>query len=111
MAERARDKKERRVQNKLLREDSARGTPVSEGGDGRGRKKKGKAKANDYDTLPAGSKRKRGLKSETPSMIDDDDDEDNGGVCRSALPSWEITDADPRCVEAPQNEGGGEQQQ
>jgi ATP-dependent helicase STH1/SNF2 len=81
LAERTRDKKERRMQNKLLREESARGTPVSEGGDPRGRKKKGKAKANDYDTLPAGSKRKRGLKSETPSMIDDDDDEDNGGVC------------------------------
>ncbi|KAJ2914877.1 hypothetical protein MD484_g5545, partial [Candolleomyces efflorescens] len=78
LAEKAKDKKDRRLANKLMREESARGTPVSEG-DGRGRKssKKGKAKASDYDSLPAGSKRKRGRKSNsvTPSMVDDDEDE------------------------------------
>ncbi|KAF6765924.1 SNF2-family ATP dependent chromatin remodeling factor snf21 [Ephemerocybe angulata] len=85
LAEKARDKKDRRLANKLMREESGRGTPVSET-DGRGRKnKKGKAKANDYDSLPAGSKRKRGKhQSETPSMMgdDDDDEQDNGGKRR-----------------------------
>jgi hypothetical protein len=77
LAERARDKKDRRAQNKLLKEGSARNTPASDVIDGRGRKpKKGKAKANDYDG--AGSKRKRGMKSmsATPEIDDDDDDHD-----------------------------------
>lgn len=77
LAERARDKKDRRAQNKLLKEGSARNTPASDVIDGRGRKpKKGKAKANDFDG--AGSKRKRGMKSmsATPEIDDDDDDHD-----------------------------------
>ncbi|KAF9014915.1 SNF2-family ATP dependent chromatin remodeling factor snf21 [Cyathus striatus] len=78
LSERAREKKDRRATNKLLRdaEASGRGTPISDT-DGRGRKsKKGKAKANDYD-IPAGSKRKRGAKSMsvTPSIADDEDEE------------------------------------
>ncbi|PPQ90452.1 hypothetical protein CVT25_014970 [Psilocybe cyanescens] len=79
LAERARDKKDRRAHNKLLKEDaSGRNTPASDVIiDGRGRKpKKGKNKANDYE--PAiGSKRKRGIKSlsVTPEADDDDDDD------------------------------------
>ncbi|KAF8168355.1 SNF2-family ATP dependent chromatin remodeling factor snf21 [Crassisporium funariophilum] len=81
LAEKARDKKERRIQNKLLKDAdvSGRGTPASDV-DGRGRKpKKGKAKANDYDgAVPSGSKRKRGIKSlsVTPEVDDDDEDHD-----------------------------------
>ena len=85
VAERARDgakdKKERSVQRKLLKENdtSGRGTPASEV-DGRGRKpKKGKAKANDYEnTGPSGSKRKRGLKSLSVTPEFDDEDEGEG---------------------------------
>jgi ATP-dependent helicase STH1/SNF2 len=82
LAERVRDKKERRLNNKFLAaaETSGRGTPASdvEAG-GRGRKgKKGKAKMTppDYDLTPTG-KRKRGVKSTsvTPSINDDDDDD------------------------------------
>jgi len=78
LADRTREKKDRRVQNKLLRdtEVSGRNTPASDSVDGRGRKlKKGKAKANDYEPV-AGSKRKRGLKSmsATPDMDDDEED-------------------------------------
>ncbi|TFK76642.1 hypothetical protein BDN72DRAFT_806622 [Pluteus cervinus] len=78
LSERARDRKDRRATNKLIREAEAsgRGTPASET-DSRGRKgKKGKAKVTDYDT-PSGSKRKRGVKSMsvTPSINDDEEDE------------------------------------
>ncbi|KAF4623491.1 hypothetical protein D9613_001581 [Agrocybe pediades] len=76
LAERARDKKERRLQNRLLKEESGRNTPASDVVDGRGRKpKKGKAKANDYDA-PISTKRKRAVKdmSATPDGDDDDDD-------------------------------------
>jgi|ERR1700722_17588773 len=87
LVERTRDKKDRRVINKLLRETetSGRGTPISDT-ESRGRKgKKGKGKMNapDYEpVLPAGSKRKRGGKSlsVTPSVNDDDDD-DRDQVC------------------------------
>lgn len=68
--------------NKLLRdnEPSGRGTPASEATDGRGRKGKKKGappKAVVEYELPAGSKRKRGIKSNslTPSLVDDEDDE------------------------------------
>ena len=81
LSERAKDKKERRVQNKLLKENDAsgRGTPASEV-DGRGRKpKKGKAKANDYEsTGPSGSKRKRGIKSLSVTPEGDDEGEGEG---------------------------------
>ncbi|KAF9042067.1 SNF2-family ATP dependent chromatin remodeling factor snf21 [Panaeolus papilionaceus] len=82
LSERARDKKERRAHNKLLKEEaSRRGTPVSDVVvDGRGRKpKKGKAKAaNDYELGAVGSKRKRGgIKSMSATPDGDDDDEDH----------------------------------
>jgi len=83
LSERARDKKDRRVQNKLLKdpEASGRNTPASDVVDGRGRKsKKGKAKANDYE--PAiGAKRKRGIKSLSATPEGDEDDEDHDSVC------------------------------
>ena len=78
LSERAREKKERRMVTKLMKdaESSARATPASDI-DSRGRKgRKGKAKAMDYE-LPASGKRKRGNKSMsvTPSIADDDDDD------------------------------------
>ncbi|KAF8624854.1 hypothetical protein AX15_005734 [Amanita polypyramis BW_CC] len=78
LSERTRERKERRVTNKLLKdaEASARGTPASDS-DSRGRKgRKGKAKAMDSEP-PANGKRKRGNKSMsvTPSIADDDDDD------------------------------------
>ena len=84
LSERAKDKKDRRIHNKLLKENdvSGRGTPASEV-DGRGRKpKKGKAKANnDYEaTMPSGSKRKRGIKSLSVTPDGDDEDEDHNTV-------------------------------
>jgi ATP-dependent helicase STH1/SNF2 len=86
LAERARDKKDRRAMNKLLRETetSGRGTPISDT-ESRGRKgKKGKNKMNapDYEpVVPIGNKRKRGVKSlsVTPS-INEEDDEDRDQV-------------------------------
>ena len=83
LSERAREKKERRATNKLLKEAEAstRGTPISDS-DSRGRKgRKGKTKAVDYE-LPVNGKRKRGNKSMsvTPSIADDDD-EDHESVC------------------------------
>ncbi|KAH6917669.1 SNF2-family ATP dependent chromatin remodeling factor snf21 [Coprinopsis sp. MPI-PUGE-AT-0042] len=99
LAERAREKKERRVANKAMREgESSRNTPVSELGEARGRgRKKGKAKqADDYAVLPTGSKRKRvGRKSRsiTPSMDGDDDEPDvkrrktKGGAAASLPPA------------------------
>ncbi|KAF5377272.1 hypothetical protein D9615_006425 [Tricholomella constricta] len=78
LSERARDRKDRRAANKLLKdaESSNRGTPASDI-ESRSRKaKKGKAKASDYEPN-AGSKRKRGIKSlsGTPSVNGDDDEE------------------------------------
>ncbi|THH13199.1 hypothetical protein EW146_g6993 [Bondarzewia mesenterica] len=75
LAERNREKKDRRATNKLLREvESGTGTPMSDSGRGRGRK--GKAKMTE-DFEPTNGKRKRGIKSMsvTPSMQDDDEDE------------------------------------
>jgi ATP-dependent helicase STH1/SNF2 len=79
LTDRARERKERRVTNKLLKEVevSRRGTPASDADTNRGRKgKKGKGKATDYEPN-AGSKRKRGMKSMsvTPSVNGDDEDE------------------------------------
>ncbi|KII86364.1 hypothetical protein PLICRDRAFT_56081 [Plicaturopsis crispa FD-325 SS-3] len=82
LTDRARDKKDRRMANKLLKDNdvSGRGTPVSDT-DGRGRKsKKGKGKMNapDFGGTPANGKRKRGGQksmSVTPSINDDDDEE------------------------------------
>ncbi|KXN84808.1 Chromatin structure-remodeling complex subunit snf21 [Leucoagaricus sp. SymC.cos] len=76
LSERAREKKERRLNNKLLKEAeaSARGTPVSDV-DSRGRKtKKGKNKVDEPST---GNKRKRGQKSisVTPSIADDEEED------------------------------------
>jgi len=78
LSERAREKKERRMVTKLMKdaESSARATPASDI-DSRGRKgRKGKAKATDFE-LPASGKRKRGNKSMsvTPSIAEDDDDD------------------------------------
>ncbi|KIL71095.1 hypothetical protein M378DRAFT_20506 [Amanita muscaria Koide BX008] len=78
LSERAREKKERRATNKLLKdtEASVRGTPISDS-DSRGRKaRKGKTKAVDQEA-PANGKRKRGNKSMsvTPSIADDDDED------------------------------------
>ena len=80
LTERAKDKKERRATNKLLKDAdvSGRATPNSDT-EVRSRKvKKGKGKMNapDYEPTP-GAKRKCGLKSMsvTPSVHDDDDDE------------------------------------
>ncbi|KAF9524663.1 SNF2-family ATP dependent chromatin remodeling factor snf21 [Crepidotus variabilis] len=83
LADRTREKKDRRAHNKLIKdtEVSGRNTPASdimEGGSSRGgrKPKKGKAKANDYEPA-TGSKRKRGMKSLsiTPDGDEDDDDE------------------------------------
>jgi ATP-dependent helicase STH1/SNF2 len=79
--DRAREKKERRATNKLLKEASAsgRGTPASDsdGRGRRGRKPKGKLPAVDFDSTPAGGKRKRGNKaySETPSVNGDEEED------------------------------------
>ena len=79
LTDRARERKDRRVANKLLKdvEVSRRGTPISDVDTTRGRKgKKGKGKAADYEHN-AGSKRKRGIKSTsaTPSVNGDDEEE------------------------------------
>ncbi|KAG2023767.1 SNF2-family ATP dependent chromatin remodeling factor snf21 [Coprinopsis cinerea AmutBmut pab1-1] len=101
LTERAREKKERRLANKLLKEESARGTPASEGGDGRGRKKKGKAKATDSEysaILPAGSKRKRGGQkshSATPSIADEDEEPEIKRRKTKAGPSSSKDDVPP----------------
>ncbi len=76
VSERAREKKDRRFNNRLLKEAeaSARGTPVSDI-DNRGRKpKKGK---NKVEELNLGTKRKRGQKSMsvTPSIADDEEED------------------------------------
>jgi len=78
LTERARDRKDRRAANKLIKETEAsnRGTPASDI-ESRARKaKKGKTKASDHEPT-AGSKRKRGMKSMsvTPSLNGDDDEE------------------------------------
>ena len=80
LAERNREKKDRRATNKLLRDtESGAGTPMS---DGRGRGRKGKAKAVE-DFEPVNGKRKRGIKSMsvTPSVQDDDDDDRDSVRC------------------------------
>ncbi|RDB29065.1 Chromatin structure-remodeling complex subunit snf21 [Hypsizygus marmoreus] len=81
LAERARDRKDRRATNKLLKdaEASGRGTPASDIDSRGGRKgKKGKGKVSDFDAS-SGSKRKRitGIKSTsvTPSVNGDEDEE------------------------------------
>lgn len=68
-----------RATNRLLKEASNRGTPVSDTDSRgrRGRKPKAKNTVPEYDT-PTGGKRKRGQKSlsVTPSVPDDDEDDD-----------------------------------
>lgn len=84
LADRTREKKERRAQNKFLRdaEASGRNTPASDSVDGRGRKpKKGKAKANNDYEPSIGSKRKRGMKSMSATPDVDDDNDDHDTVC------------------------------
>ncbi|THH30382.1 hypothetical protein EUX98_g3797 [Antrodiella citrinella] len=83
LSERARERKDRRISNKLFKEADSRGSPALEidTPTGKGRKsKKGKGRAPATDMsfeLPAGAKRKRGMKSMsvTPSINDDDDDD------------------------------------
>ncbi|CDO74808.1 hypothetical protein BN946_scf185001.g56 [Trametes cinnabarina] len=77
LSERAREKKERRATNKLLKQTESNGSPVPDFETPRSRKsKKGKGKA-ELD-VPASGKRKRGggkSTSMTPSVVEDDDDE------------------------------------
>lgn len=85
LSERAREKKERRAQNKLLKEVEPVGSPgpdldTPRGGRKNNKKGKGKVPAADFDIgTPVGnSKRKRGngkSTSMTPSLVDDEDDE------------------------------------
>jgi ATP-dependent helicase STH1/SNF2 len=87
LTDRARERKDRRVANKHLKdvEVSRRGTPISDVDNTRGRKgKKGKGKAADYE-LNTGSKRKRGVKSTsaTPSVNGDDEEEPD-----QVSPTW-----------------------
>ncbi|PIL29895.1 hypothetical protein GSI_07805 [Ganoderma sinense ZZ0214-1] len=86
LSERAREKKERRAQNKLLKEVESVGSPGPEldtprGGRKNNKKGKGKVAAADFDIgTPVGnSKRKRGngkSTSMTPSLVDVDEDEE-----------------------------------
>ncbi|KAF5361681.1 hypothetical protein D9758_007383 [Tetrapyrgos nigripes] len=77
IADRKRERKERRATNKLLKdaEASNRGTPASDTDSRRGRRK-GKSKA--VEETPVGNKRKRGMKSMsvTPSVAGDEEDEE-----------------------------------
>ena len=94
LSERAREKKERRAQNKILKEVEPIGSPgpdleTPRGGRKNNKKGKGKVAATaDFDIgTPVGnSKRKRGngkSTSMTPSLIDDEDDErDTVSYCR-----------------------------
>ncbi|KAI0353138.1 hypothetical protein OH77DRAFT_1458548 [Trametes cingulata] len=80
LSERAREKKERRATNKLLRQAESNGSPAPEFETPRSRKanKKGKGKADLDVVAPPSAKRKRGggkSTSMTPSIIEDDDDE------------------------------------
>ncbi|KAL6305657.1 SNF2 family N-terminal domain-containing protein [Sparassis latifolia] len=75
LSERAREKKDRRTANRLLKEIDA--SPVPDLDAPRGRKgKKGKGKAVDQDATPANGKRKRGMKSMSITPSNDDDDEE-----------------------------------
>jgi len=78
LADRAREKKERRVTNKLIKESETpgRSTPASET-DGRGRKRKGKTKMADYEPPAVAGKRKRPMKSMsvTPSVNEEEEDD------------------------------------
>ncbi|KAJ3514926.1 hypothetical protein NLJ89_g2080 [Agrocybe chaxingu] len=95
LSERVREKKERRAQNKLMKDESGRNTPASDVVDGRGRKpKKGKAKANDYEPA-AGSKRKRGLKSISATPDGDDDDDDHDQKRRRTKPNGSSNNTGP----------------
>ncbi|RDX51493.1 hypothetical protein OH76DRAFT_1454783 [Lentinus brumalis] len=80
LSARALEKKERRAQNKMMRDVDSIGSPAPEIETPRGRKgKKGKAKMPDFEPSPVVSgKRKRGggkSTSMTPSIIEDDDDD------------------------------------
>ncbi|TBU43114.1 SNF2 family N-terminal domain-containing protein [Dichomitus squalens] len=84
LSERAREKKERRAQNKLLKDIDIVDSPGPDLDTPRGSRKnkkgKGKVPAADFDlgTPASSSKRKRGggkSTSMTPSLIDDEDDE------------------------------------
>lgn len=86
LTDRARDKKERRATNKLLKdaEASGRATPASDSdsrGRPKGKKGKGRLPIPDYEAvLPVGSKRKRGKVSVTPSVNDEEEDEEREQV-------------------------------
>ncbi|KAG6820238.1 hypothetical protein H0H93_003601 [Arthromyces matolae] len=83
LTEKARERKDRRAANKLLKDSEAsnRGTPASDL-DSRGRKtKKGKAKASDYEPN-VGSKRKRGQKSMSVTPSENGDEEEEQEVKR-----------------------------
>ncbi|KAF8971597.1 SNF2 family N-terminal domain-containing protein [Flammula alnicola] len=75
LTERARDKKDRRAQNKLLREEA-------------------KSKANEYESA-AGSKRKRGIKSLSVTPEADDDDEDHDPKRRKTKANGSSSNAGP----------------
>ncbi|KAI0932898.1 hypothetical protein AcW1_000117 [Taiwanofungus camphoratus] len=79
LSERTRDKKDRRATNRLIKEAENLGPPATEADTPRSRKgRKGKGKGvENLDVTPAGSKRKRGMKSMsvTPSIQEEDDDD------------------------------------
>ncbi|KAA1468433.1 hypothetical protein DENSPDRAFT_833719 [Dentipellis sp. KUC8613] len=92
LAERNRERKDRRTTSKLARDESGTGTPVSESG--RGRSRKGKAKMTEPEFEPVNGKCRRGMKSMsvTPSIQDDDDD-DRGDAKRRKTKVPEISSA------------------
>ena len=96
LSERAREKKERRAQNKLIKEAESVGSPgpdldTPRGGRKNNKKGKGKVAAADFDIgTPVGnSKRKRGngkSTSMTPSLVDvDEDDERDTVSCQQCV--------------------------
>ncbi|KAI0641156.1 SNF2 family N-terminal domain-containing protein [Trametes meyenii] len=78
LSERAREKKERRATNKLLKQTDSNGSPAPEYDTPRSRKssKKGKSKADlDPATVPSSKRKRGGGTSVTPSIIDDEEEE------------------------------------
>ncbi|KAI0668688.1 SNF2 family N-terminal domain-containing protein [Trametes maxima] len=79
LSERAREKKERRATNKLLKQTDSNGSPAPEyDATPRSRKssKKGKGKADlDAVAAPGGKRKRGGGTSVTPSIIDDEEEE------------------------------------
>ena len=98
LSARALEKKERRAQNKLLKEADSIGSPASEFETPRGgrKNKKGKSKMPEFDPIPMSGKRKRGggkSTSMTPSIIDDDDDDrDTVSTCHAIVSVQDVNE-------------------